>query len=62
LSTSASGIVLDNGEVLRPFGTANEAIDDLARLGRVVLGVDRRERSNAGPVTEVPGEAVACVE
>ena len=50
----ASTIVLDNGEVLWPFDVANNAIDDLARLGRVVLGVDARERNDAGLTTEVP--------
>jgi hypothetical protein len=49
-----SAIVLDNGEILWSFDTADDAIDQLARLGRVVLGVHARERSDAGLVTEVP--------
>ena len=49
-----SVIVLDNGKMLWPFDAAGDAIDDLARLGRVVLGVDARERNDAGLVTEVP--------
>jgi hypothetical protein len=49
----SSAIVLDNGEVLWPFERAVEAINELAHLDRVVLGVDARERS-AGLVAEVP--------
>lgn len=49
-----SAIVLENGEVLWPFDTATEAINELARLNRVVLGVDARKRSDGGLVTEVP--------
>jgi hypothetical protein len=40
--------------VLWPFESANEAIDDLARLGHVILGADARERDDPGLVTEVP--------
>lgn len=49
-----SAVVLDNGEVLWPFDVAIEAINELARLNRVVLGVDARERNDRGIVTEVP--------
>lgn len=49
----ASAIVLDNGEILWPFDNANDAIDALAHLGRVVRGVDARERDDVGIVTEV---------
>src|SRR2546425_6746428 len=49
-----SAVVLDNGEVLWPFDTATDAINELARLNRVVLGVDARERDDSGLVTEVP--------
>lgn len=49
----SSPIVLDNGEVMWPFDAAADAINELARSGRVILGVDARERHDAGLVTEV---------
>ena len=48
-----AAVALDNGEVLWPFDVAIDAIEELARLNRVVLGVDARERNNSGFVTEV---------
>jgi hypothetical protein len=48
-----AAVVLDNGEVLWPFEVATDAVEELARLNRVVLGVDARERNNSGFVTEV---------
>lgn len=50
----SSAIVLDNGEVIWPFDAAAYAINELARSGRVILGLDARERHDAGLVTEVP--------
>jgi hypothetical protein len=55
----AAAVVLDNGEVMWTFAVATEAIDDLARHGRVLLGVDVRERDEQGLVTEVP---ISCFE
>jgi hypothetical protein len=42
-----SAVVLDDGEVMWPFESAKGAIDEPARLGRVVLGVDDRERTRS---------------
>jgi len=50
----SSAIVLDNGEVMWPFDSAVDAINELARSQRVILGLDARERHDAGLVTEVP--------
>ena len=50
----ATAVVLDNGEVLWPFEMAVEAIDELARNHRVVVGVDARPPDDRGVVTEVP--------
>jgi hypothetical protein len=50
----SSAIVLDNGEVMWPFDDAADAINELARSGRVILGLDARDRHDAGLATEVP--------
>ena len=49
-----AAVVLDNGEVLWPFEIAVEAIDELARNHRVVLGVDARSQDEQALATEVP--------
>jgi hypothetical protein len=50
----ASATVLDLGVALWPYEQVDAAIDELARLGRVILGVDARDRDDSGFVTEVP--------
>jgi hypothetical protein len=48
-----TAVVLDNGEVLWPFEMAVEAINELARNHRVVLGVDARPQDDQASATEV---------
>jgi hypothetical protein len=48
-------IWLDDGEVVWPYTSAGEAVDGLADAGLVVLGVDPRERNDAGYGYRGPG-------
>jgi hypothetical protein len=49
----STAIRLDDGEVMWPFEFARLAVDALVGNGHVILGVDARERHDAGRVTEV---------
>lgn len=49
----STAIWLDNSEVMWPFEVAQLAVDALVGTGHVILGVDARERHDAGRVTEV---------
>jgi hypothetical protein len=49
-----AAVVLSNGEVLWPYENVADAINELADRGHVVLGLDARERSGEGLVTEIP--------
>ena len=44
--------VLDNGEVMWPVGEAEQAIEALAAVGRVVLGTDVRDYQPDGSFFE----------
>jgi hypothetical protein len=49
----STAIWLDDGQVMWPFEFAQMAVDALVGTGHVILGVDARERHDAGHVTEV---------
>jgi hypothetical protein len=49
----STAIWLDNGEVMWPFEVGQLVVDALVSTGHVILGVDARERHDAGRVTEV---------
>jgi hypothetical protein len=53
-------MVEPNGEVLWPFETAEDAINELTGHGHRVLGLDARERDDRGLVTEI--SLSACSE
>jgi hypothetical protein len=48
-----AAMVAPNGEVLRPFEIAAEAINEPTDAGHRVLGLDARERDGPGLATEV---------
>lgn len=49
----STAIWLDNSEVMWPFEVVQLAVDALVGTGQVILGVDARERHDAGRVTEL---------